>query len=196
MSSRSSNQGALVLVRHGESTWNESRLVQGQKGEAPLTAKGIEQVRTAVGSLRGSSFDAILSSDLDRAVQTSRILAEALGLEITVTASLRERSFGVFEGGPLAELPAAFTGIEDGVVVDDQARPRGGESLAELYERVAVVVEQILTNPRESRLLLVTHGGPIRAIRAYCAGVTMKGLAWDVVDNASVWRVDPPMQPM
>jgi probable phosphoglycerate mutase len=178
-------------VRHGESAWNELKLVQGQSGDVALTARGIEQARSVADTLRQYRFDSILSSDLDRARQTAAVLSDALGLDVIVTPSLRERSFGVFEGGPLADLPSSLSGISHGVVFDDQARAPGGESLREVHARVAGLLEQLRDEPGERRLL-VTHGGAIRAIRAYCAGVTMQNLVWDVVENCSVWTVDVP----
>jgi broad specificity phosphatase PhoE len=184
-----------VLVRHGESAWNESKHVQGQSGDIPLTARGIEQARAAAESLRECSFDSILSSDLERALQTANILGEALGLKVSVAPSLRERSFGIYEGGPIADLPARFSGIEKGLVVSDQARPKDGESLRDLHVRVGVLVEQLRSEHQWKRLLLVTHGGTIRAIRAYCAGVSMQHLTWDTVGNCSTWTVQLPAAP-
>jgi broad specificity phosphatase PhoE len=160
----------LVLVRHGESTWNELRVVQGQTDGATLTDLGRAQALDAARSLDGYSFDALFSSDLARATETAAVFAEVLGLPCTATEALRERCFGVREGRSITELTPRVTGISDGVVVDATARPQGGDG-------------------RPHRVLLVTHGGTIRAIRAYCAGEKMNGLEWDVVANASVWTV-------
>src|ERR1039458_3614057 len=94
----------LVLVRHGESTWNELKLVQGQNNAAQLNGRGREQAKAAVTSLRACNFDVILSSDLTRALQTAQVFAHALDLEIVTAAALRERSFGDLEGRGLSEL--------------------------------------------------------------------------------------------
>ena len=194
MSSDPRTPRRLVLVRHGESAWNELKLVQGQSGGVPLTARGIEQARSVADTLGQYRFDSILSSDLDRARQTATVLSDALGLDVIVIPALRERSFGVFEGGPLADLPSSLSGISQGVVVDDQARPPGGESLREVHARIAGLLEQLRDEPGGQRRLLVTHGGAIRAIRAYCAGVTMQNLVWDAVENCSVWTVEVPRE--
>lgn len=182
----------FVLVRHGESTWNELKLVQGQNDEAQLNERGKQQASCAVASLRQHSFDLILSSDLARALQTAEILGQALGLEIDTTTALRERSFGEFEGRALSELPASQSGIEYRMVVDDQAHPPGGESLRELQARAGNFIESLHAERTGERLLLVTHGGTIRALRAYCEGVTMQNLAWDRVRNCSMWTVSAP----
>ncbi len=179
----------LVLVRHGESSWNESSLVQGQNDEAQLTHRGREQASAAAASLREHPIDLIISSDLARALQTAQIVGAALGLEIVTSTELRERSFGEFEGRALSELPASMSGIENRVVVDDEALPPGGESLRELHARAGDFVESLRRDRVGERLLLVTHGGTIRALRAYCKGETMQNLAWDRVGNCSIWAV-------
>jgi len=179
----------LVLVRHGESSWNESKLVQGQNDAAQLTDRGREQANSVVTSLREYSLDVIVSSDLARALQTAQIVGEALGLEIVTSTALRERSFGAFEGRALKELPSSLSGIENHVVIDDEARPPGGESLRELHARAGNFIESLRRDRVGERLLLVTHGGTIRALRAYGEGASMQNLAWDRVGNCSIWTV-------
>ncbi|MFY9782894.1 MAG: histidine phosphatase family protein [Acidimicrobiales bacterium] len=185
----------LTLLRHGESNWNALHLVQGQNDEARLSARGVEQARVVAGEWDRHSFDAIVSSNLVRAFETSQIIADALGIEVTTNALLRERSFGDFEGSPLSELPSSLSGFADGHVIDDGARPPGGESLRDLWRRGADLVEQLRSERPNERLLLVTHGGTIRAIRAYCASKTMRDLTWDRVRNCSVWMVEAPDVP-
>jgi probable phosphoglycerate mutase len=179
----------LVLVRHGESTWNELKLVQGQNNEAQLNGRGREQANAAVTSLRAYDFDVILSSDLTRALQTAQVFAHALDLEIVTAAALRERSFGDLEGRGLSELTSSLSGIADHVVIDDEVHPPGGESLRDLHQRVGEFIETIRDQRPGERLLLVTHGGTIHAIRAFCVGLTMQHLDWDRVANCSIWTV-------
>jgi broad specificity phosphatase PhoE len=179
----------LVLVRHAESTWNDLKLVQGQSDVARLTERGRGQARALAVTLKLREFDAILSSDLSRALETAEILAASMNLSVETSPALRERSFGLFEGRPLAQLTPSLSGIESGRVVDDLARPEQGESLRAFQERSGTLIEELRTSRADQRLLVVTHGGTIRAIRAFCAGVTMLDLAWDRVANCSVWSV-------
>ena len=180
----------LTLVRHGQSTWNDSAIVQGQRDDARLTELGRQQAREAGLELCPLDFDAIIASDLARTQETASIIAGELSMEVESTAALRERCFGVAEGRPIAELRTSDSGIVDGVVVDASAYPEGGESLNDVYERTASFVQRLAAERSHHRLLLVTHGGAIRTIRALGAGATMNGLAWDPVGNCSIWTVE------
>jgi 2,3-bisphosphoglycerate-dependent phosphoglycerate mutase len=182
----------LWLVRHGESTWNALGLVQGHADGPTLTEKGRRQSADAANGLRDSAVEAIYTSDLERAQQTAAIVGSALGLPVECHGSLRERCFGVFEGGPLTSLPSVDSGIHSERVVDASAHPEGGESLDELYQRAGAFVEWLGDQRHVGDVAVVTHGGTIRALRAYCSGVPMQELDWDVVPNGSVWTVQQP----
>ncbi len=179
----------VVLVRHGESTWNERKLVQGQLDDARLNDRGRLQAAEVAETLRDHSFQWIVTSDLARARETAAIVDDALGLEVAVAPALRERSFGIYEGLPFSELPTSASGVLNGRVVDSTARPEGGESLNDLYERCARFIDSLRASGND-RLILVTHGGTIRALRACCDGLVMQDLVWDRVPNCSVWPVD------
>lgn len=181
---------SLVLLRHGESTWNESRQVQGQSDSARLTPRGHEQAHEAALALCEYDVTLIIASDLARARETAEIVGKVLGLTVLTSPALRERSFGTFEGGPLGGLPSSESGIADRHVIDASVHPSGGESLDELYGRVGVFLEEIRTLHEGARPLLVTHGGTIRALRAYCDGTAMSDVEWDPVTNCSIWRAE------
>lgn len=181
---------SLTLVRHGESNWNVSRLVQGQDDRAQLTPEGRAQSQLLVESLRAQEFHHLISSDLRRARETASILDVTLKLATVNEPLLRERSFGVLEGGPLANLTSDVTGIDHGVVVDPDARPARGESFRDVVRRAELFVERAHAEWPDGPLLVVTHGGMIRALRAYCAHAPLEGLTWDPVGNLSVWTVD------
>jgi 2,3-bisphosphoglycerate-dependent phosphoglycerate mutase len=190
--SRNERNRTLWLVRHGESTWNALGLVQGQAEGPTLTEKGERQAAEAAIRLQEGGLGAIYTSDLERAQQTAAFVESTLGLPAQCHRALRERCFGVFEGGPLNSLRSEDSGILGDRVVDASARPEGGESLDELYQRVGAFVEWLGDQRHVGDVAVVTHGGTIRALRAYCSGVPMQGLDWDVVRNGSVWTVQQP----
>lgn len=183
------DDSALWLVRHGESTWNALGLVQGHAEGPTLTEKGRQQSAQAADRLWGGTIEAIYASDLVRAQQTAAFVGTALGLPVRYDRALRERCFGVLEGLPMSTLDPGDSGISGDSVVDVSARPEGGESLDELYKRAGTFLEWLLVQQHTGDVVVVTHGGTIRALRAYCSGMPMSGMAWDVVPNGSVWKV-------
>jgi probable phosphoglycerate mutase len=180
------------MVRHGESTWNVLGLIQGHADGPILTDKGRRQSAEVAEQFRHGRVGAIYSSDLVRAKETAAFVGEALGLSVTPDSALRERCFGCYEGLPLSALDAVDSGICGDQVVDASARPEGGESLDDVYARVGEFVFGLARERHRGDVILVSHGGAIRAMRAFCAGVPMAGTPWDVVPNGSVSPVHLP----
>jgi 2,3-bisphosphoglycerate-dependent phosphoglycerate mutase len=177
----------LFLVRHGESGWNRERLIQGQSRMAPgLTAAGREDASGAADDLAGSGADLILASDLRRAVETALPIAARLGVPFRLESRLRERSLGTAEGRPGDQVHPHELGVTGRRVTDPDARPPGGESVRQLYDRVTGLLSDLLSCSPGGRLILVTHGGPIRVARAYLAGLSAAEMPWPTVPNGSI----------
>jgi broad specificity phosphatase PhoE len=135
---------------------------------------------------------ALYSSDLWRAQETALVIGTALGLSVQINCALRERSFGVWEGREQSSLCSRLSGIQGDRVVDISARPKGGESLSDLSSRVGTFIDWLADEHHDGEAVVVTHGGTVRAIRAYCAGHSLDQAAWDQVPSASVWHVALP----
>jgi probable phosphoglycerate mutase len=180
------------MVRHGESTWNALGLIQGQADGPILTDKGRQQSAQMAQQFRRGAAGAIYSSDLARARETAAFVGKALGLPIATDPALRERCFGSFEGLPLRALDAADSGICGDQVIDASARPEGGESLDDVHARVGEFLARLQGEGESGDVIVVSHGGAIRAMRAFCAGVPMTGTQWEVVPNGSVSPVRQP----
>jgi probable phosphoglycerate mutase len=185
--------GTLLLVRHGESGWNRERLVQGQSRAAPgLTAAGRADAAAAAGQLVGSGAALILASDLRRAVQTALPIAARLGVPIRLEPRLRERLLGAAEGRPSDQVDPGDLGVTGLRVTDPDARPPGGESVRQLYDRVTGLLSELLGGSPGRRIILVTHGGPIRVACAYRAGLGAGEMTWPAVPNGSIVAVPGP----
>jgi probable phosphoglycerate mutase len=184
-------ENSITLVRHGESTWNQRRLIQGHNNEAELTQIGRDQAREVGESLKSLGFDQLITSDLVRARQTAEIIGAQLNLIPVEDSLLRERCFGVLEGQPSTMLDSASSGIVDEVLVDPDARPEGGESFRDVVTRVGVFFDAARDMLDGERLLVVTHGGTIRALRAYVERQPLEGLDAFDVTNCSVWNLYP-----
>ncbi len=181
----------LSLVRHGESTWNVAALLQGHNDEARLTDLGRDQVRATATSLRDAGAVGIVSSDLARTRESAEVIAEVLGLPVSLDAGLRERNLGVFEGRPASELDPLLIGVRDGVIVDTEAATPGGETVTAFARRAQAAVERIANAYPDQHVIVVTHGGVFRVLRALESG-SLLGAAWFAVANAALYELRVP----
>jgi broad specificity phosphatase PhoE len=158
----------LLRARHGQSDWNAARRWQGF-ADRPLTERGRAQAAELAERLADIALDAVYSSDLKRARETAEKVARAQGLDETTEPRLREVNVGSWEGLTREEAEQRFpegfarwraggTGWED------------GETYGEMSKRVLAAVDDIARRHNGGRVLIVAHGGPIRAIHAAALG--------------------------
>ena len=157
----------ILLARHGETDWNRVGRWQGH-ADLPLNDAGRTQAAELAERLAGDGIAAIYSSDLMRASQTARVVADRLGLAVVEDAGLREIDVGSWSGLTRAEVeqrfPQGYARWLGGEIGHD------GETREELTERVVGAVERIAAEHPEGTILVVTHGGAIRAIRRHASG--------------------------
>lgn len=145
----------LYLVRHGQTDWNAARRVQGRT-DIPLNDTGREQARGAGELLARREWDAIYSSPLSRAVETAEIIGARIGIDtVTTVDALMERDYGDAEGMTDAEIDARFA---DGI------RAAGQETREDVGRRVVAALEDIARARPDERIIVVSHGGAIRAV--------------------------------
>ncbi|MCU1353223.1 MAG: phosphoglycerate mutase family protein [Acidimicrobiales bacterium] len=162
----------ILLVRHGESTWNADGRWQGQ-ADPPLTDRGRRQAALAARAI--GSVDAIVASDLERALDTATVIAAELGLEPVLTEPrLRERDAGEFSGLTRVEIHARFPGLlpDDpaGAELGPDGRPRrppGWEPDDAIWERVEVALLALGRLVPDGDIVAVTHGGVIYAMEEH-----------------------------
>jgi 2,3-bisphosphoglycerate-dependent phosphoglycerate mutase len=184
------NSGDTIwLLRHGESTWNASGLVQGQAEGPELTPTGREQVAAVSAVVSRLPVTTIISSDLARAHQTASIISVKLDMAWVSDVDLRERDFGCAQGRPLGDLGPEWSGVDGGRVVDAEARPPGGESLHDFSQRVDRFFSRLAQRQHRGDVLVVTHGGVIRMALAKCDRVPVSRMAWGSVPNAGLWSL-------
>jgi broad specificity phosphatase PhoE len=145
----------LYLVRHGETDWNRERRIQGLT-DIPLNETGRAQARATGMLLTRRRWDAIFSSPLDRARETASIIAAEVGLaEPTLIDALVERNYGQAEGMDWLEVERRFP---HGTVVP------GRESREQVGARVIPALMELAAERPGEALLVVSHGGAIRAV--------------------------------
>ena len=148
----------ILLIRHGETLWNQQGRMQGQH-DSPLTALGLQQARQLARRLKDTPFTTLYSSDLGRAHQTARCIADATGHDIVADPALRERSFGIFEGFTNTEIKMRYPEFYEPFSRRDPdfAMP-GGESASQFRSRCVVCLETIAQRHPGETLVAVTHG--------------------------------------
>jgi broad specificity phosphatase PhoE len=143
----------LLLARHGETDWTREGRWQGW-ADPPLNDTGREQARRLAEELRTTPFDAVYSSDLRRAFETAEILAAPHDVPVLADPGLREIDIGSWSGLTKTEIEERFP---------DRKRP-DGETHEQHGARVRAAVIRIAQEHLGQRILLVAHGGTIRAI--------------------------------
>jgi broad specificity phosphatase PhoE len=169
----------LWLVQHGQTTWNSMGWVQGHEDRARFTRLGRREVRRAADRFGEQPVTAVYSSDLLQARRTAMAIARRLRCDVRTDRRLRERKFGIAEGVPWADVPAAATGIVGGCVVDEMAHPPGGETLHELYARCLSFLLDVAEQPHEGDVVVVAHDGSIRMLRGIVGDSDIFGLSWE-----------------
>lgn len=152
----------LLLLRHGQSTWNADGRWQG-RADPPLSPLGEQQAFDAARRLGTGDFSRVVSSDLQRALRTAEILARALEVTVEVDHDLREIDVGDWTGLTRAEINARAPGaLADWSEGRSESTP-GGELRAHLTDRArAALVRAAASSSAGDRVLLVSHGALIR----------------------------------
>jgi probable phosphoglycerate mutase len=159
----------LLLARHGETDSNREKRWQGF-ADLSLNEHGREQAAMLADELADVPLAAIYSSDLRRAVQTARVVAERKGLPVTPLRELREVDVGSWTGLTQEEVKERFPDGYRAMRARSGRGWAGGETYVELAGRVLESLRRIAREHPGEAVLIVTHSGPIRTVRALAAG--------------------------
>ena len=156
----------FLFVRHGESTANLCREFCNTGSGHPLTAKGVEQVRSTARDLSGELVEGIYSSPVERAVQTAQILADCLRAPLEISEALREWDVGIYEG---TSDPAGWElhrQVQDDWFIHRKfdSRMPGGESYLDIQRRFVPFIDRLTQRGDGQSLVLVGHGGLFQAM--------------------------------
>ena len=160
----------LFLVRHGQTVDNARQLMQGQR-QGELNATGMAQAAAVARQLSNEHFDAILSSDLRRAIQTAELIALPHKLTVTTTPLLRERDWGDFTGQYIPSLKG-------------KPCPDNVEKMEQLLKRASLFIDFLRTSYPGKQVLAVGHGIVNKAVQAVLLGKDMRHIAR--MENAEV----------
>lgn len=178
----------LLLVRHGESMANRQAIFSGYY-DVELEENGrVQAEKTARYIVNNYQIDKVYASDLSRAYETGKAVADLAGVSIVSKEGLREINGGKWEGVLFAELPMLYP-KEYEIWMNDIGKVRcpGGESVAELGQRVLKTLTEIAGENEGKTIVIATHATPIRTLESMLrTGGTeeMQTIPW--VSNASV----------
>ena len=169
----------LILVRHGRTAANAAGLLQGRI-DPPLDAVGEEQAERIAAALTG--VRRVVSSPLQRARQTALRISST----IEIDDRWQEISYGIYEGRPQAEVPAAEW---ERWRNDPHHCVEGGESLAALAERTQAALLDLVRESQDHDVVVVSHVSPIKAAMAWALGVGVD-ISWRCqLDQAAITRI-------
>ena len=177
----------LYVVRHGQTKANETNTIQGQ-GNTPLNALGVKQAESVAARLRGVTFAAVYSSDLDRATATARLIAPYAAP--APCPQLREWHLGELEGRRREDVEKDYAEAWNGFLTD---RPvvvfPGGESKEAVERRVSDFLEQLAIRHEKDTILVVSHCGAIRVMFKHILGLSGCLPRQPQIANASISRM-------
>ncbi|QGN31691.1 histidine phosphatase family protein [Microlunatus sp. Gsoil 973] len=180
----------VVVWRHGRTSWNATGRYQGQ-ADIPLDGLGRRQAAAAAGVIKELKPSAIFSSDLSRATQTARALADVTGLEISLDPRLREINVGSWEGLTVEEAAEADPELVAAVAAgEDVRRSPSGETTSEVADRASAAITDIIgTAEDESTVVITMHGTAGRVGIGRFLGVdwdrlgSLRNCAWVILDR-------------
>ncbi len=176
----------LILVRHGETMYNAQRRLAGQS-DIPLSPLGRRQAAALGQSLASESLDVIATSDLLRTRETAEHIARHHALLVREDPNLRELALGEWEGYTSAEVRQRDAPLLALWQANPTAyAPPGGETVAQLRDRIVCALRDCQTSHAGASVLWVTHGGLIGVLLCHILALELNRRWQFRHDNASI----------
>lgn len=159
----------LILVRHGETAKNVRGKLHSYDDPEVLNDVGREQIKRTADRLKEFNPAIIYSSKEKRAIQSAEILSEELGVFFRPIERMQERNWGIYSEKPWSEVQVVL----DPMTLNERYNyvPPQGESWKQFEERLVGVIEQVLKKNKGKSIIIVTHGGAVRALMPNLLGV-------------------------
>ncbi len=178
-----------LLLRHGQTPMSVEKRYAGRT-DVPLTETGLTQAAAAAKRLASAGIDAIVASPLQRTVQTAEAVAAVTGVPVTTDEGFRETDFGDWDGLTFAEVRERWPSEMTAWLADPQLAPPGGESFAEVSERVTAALARVLADRAGQRVLIVSHVTPIKTLVAAALLAPPPALFRMHLDVAALCEID------
>lgn len=176
----------LILVRHALTVDNQESRLSGHI-DSSISEEGKEQIDKITNYLKDFDIDKIYTTTSSRTKDTVKKLSELKSIEIIEKESLKEISFGDFEGLTFDEIKDKYPKeFQDMIEKGYEYKYPNGESLIDSYNRVCIELDNIISNNDDRTILICSHGGTIRNIITYLISNSYK-YHWNFkIDNGSV----------
>ena len=176
----------LILVRHALTVDNQKSRLSGHI-DSYISEEGKEQIDKITNYLKDFDIDKIYTTTSSRTKDTVKKLSELKFIEIIGKESLKEISFGDFEGLTFDEIKDKYPKeFQDMIEKGYEYKYPNGESLIDSYNRVCIELDNIISNNDDRTILICSHGGTIRNIITYLISNSYK-YHWNFkIDNGSV----------
>jgi len=178
-----------LLLRHGQTPMSVQKRYAGVT-DAPLTDTGIRQAAEAAKRLAPAGIDAIVASPLQRTVRTAEEVAAVTGAPVLTDEGFRETDFGAWEGLTFAEVRERWPSEVTTWLADPSVAPPGGESFAQVSERVTAALHRVLAERAGQTVLVVSHVTPIKTLVAAALLAPPAALFRMHLDVAALCEID------
>jgi len=182
----------FIIIRHGYSIGNKEKRFSGQM-DIPLDEIGLCQAESVADYIvENFKVDSIYTSDLIRTVQTVKPTAERLGLAINKSKELREVDVGLWQGKLVEDIKKEYSeNFKVYIKTPGLFRFDGGENYSDCLYRAKTFLEKLAEENEGKSIIIGTHGGVIRTLRAYIKNIPMDKIQ-DLphVPNASITVVE------
>ena len=187
----------LLIIRHGETAWNAERRLQGHV-DIPLNEIGLQQARAVALALSNEAIDAVICSDLQRAMQTAEAIAKPKGLSCQINPHWRERCFGGFEGELIGNLeqrfPAEYAAWRsyqvDSRFPPDASNGDRGESVRQFHSRIENALLELCEHYADKKIVIVAHGGILECVYRIAHQLPLHAPRQVSMPNASINRFE------
>jgi ribonuclease H / adenosylcobalamin/alpha-ribazole phosphatase len=178
-----------LLLRHGQTPMSVQKRYAG-RSDVPLTEVGLQQAAAAAKRLAPAGLGVIVTSPLLRAVQTAAEVAAVTGAPVVTEDGFAEADFGAWDGLTFAEVRERWPAEVTAWLADPQVAPPGGESLADVDERVTRALHRVLAGRDRQRVLIVSHVTPIKTLVTAALGAPSAAMYRMHLDVAALCEID------
>ncbi len=181
-------QKTIYLVRHGLTAWNEEHRLQGRTPGIYLSEKGRAQAEQTAFFLKDVPFDSLVTSPLERAVQTAEIIGRYHKVPLIKEEGFSEWVMDTWEGFYFEEIKAKFPKEYHAWEADPSLEiDFGGETLHSIQKRCIRALHEHVKACKKT-ILIVSHGDPLRALIARLLHIPLKEIRSFEVTNASITK--------